>query len=389
MAEKSARSRIPFSFTFGARSPSRIAQEAGDYTSAHGPDDGVPSVQHIEYADLRESISTAPTSHHPSIASEVSRFSFSTVASSPEDELPKSQHVEDAADETSGSLLYDQSDDCLAISEGGSCRANDDVSEFYLAERVRTESIRSGNSKAAEPSSSSSHAPATNNGVPAFYRTQPAHQSLLRYRTQSEPLSRLITDDTFPNSLPHSLPPPSYASVIEELHSTALPGGASPPASISDGYFRAYKSTAPEECRPRLFWASSQRIVAPLKQLKLPKFSKLPSLPLSYRDRKSVPVISRPPSSQSTQSQALESLHKVRALLIPYHQSIASYHAQCIERYVEQAEANIWESQDDCAFRTPSVCKQSIWGPQDASDPIPRWTFWDKAVSSPSLMSLL
>ena len=354
MAEKSTRSQILFSSPFGSRAFPTAVHDFSSFAPAYGSDDNVALVQHHEYADLRESISTAPTTHHPSIGSEVSRFSFSTTASSQEDELLDSKHTGDAKDERIGPSSRGQSDDdSLAVSRSDSCFSNYDISEFYPAKRVRPESRKAENCNEIEHALSNSRAQAVNHGAPVFFRAQPAHPSLMRCRTQSEPVNGPSTYDTFPDTIPPS-PPPSYASIVQE------------DTFVADGYFRPYKSKSPREDLPGSSWPKTQKFAAPFKNLNLLKSSK--------ESRKSVPAVSGP--------QTLKDLHHVRALLLPYHQSIACYHAQRIEWYVKKSKANIWKSQNGSSFRNAPTGNWDIWRCQDAADPIPRSTFWDKAVSS-------
>ena len=383
MVDRAAPSRIPFSFTFGTRPASTELREAGNNSSTQGNNDDVPFAQHIEYGGTRESISTVATSHHPSIVSEVSRFSFSTDASSlDDDENPKAIDIEEIEDEPIGRLLCDQSDDSLATSERSNDDSDNNVSELCLAESLPFEGNRSLSPDRAQRVPLSSQAPVTEYENTTIHLTQSRHPPFSRCRTHSEPLTNSTDRDQAPKNPPGYSPPPSYAAALQESDESET----SPQVLVADGYFRAYKSKTPGGFCPRPGWPVPPRITASLQHLKFPEVPRLSSPPSSRWYKERAVVVTQIPSNQPTPLQVLQNLYHVRKLLIPYHQSLACHHAQRIEKYAKEATANIWDSRDACAFRTPLGYPQSIWGPQDESDPMPRPTFWERAVSTTELM---
>ena len=207
------------------------------------------------------------------------------------------------------------------------------------------------------------------------YSVHPAFLSLSKHRTQSDPFTSSVNRNEAPEDPPNDSPPPSYSAALRE-------GPSQSPAA--DGYFRAYKSKTPERSCPPTAWPDPQQSAALLQHLGRPILTNLSNPPSGRHGKQSAAGVPQMSSCQHTASQVLQHLYNVRKLLIPYHQSLASYHARCIERYARQAAANLWESQNAGAYQTPSIYPQSIWGPQDDSDPCPRSTFWDKAVSTSS-----
>ena len=352
MAENAARSRIPSNFAFRSRSPSAATRE-DDGICPHETNDDIPYAEHIEYAEpsggvsltqhseyaeTRESISTVATSHHPSVVSEVSRFSFSTDASSLDDDhVPKAQKIEDSEDAPTGQLLGDHSSGSSLGSESSDSDNDSDVSHFRLEESIQRE-----------------------NTATRCSQSLPTPHS--RCWTQSEPLTSRTNCDKAPQYPPDYSPPPSYTDAIQESDESEV----SSPAPVADGFFEAHEfKPPPGEVWPQTVWQDVQGSAAPLPVLRLPNIT-----------------IPRIPSTEPSPSKALQDLHEVRKRLVPYHQDLASYHARAIERYAREAAANLWESQDRRTSPTPLVYFRDIWGPQDELDPIPRPTFQERAVST-------